>query len=127
MADEMAAVAPCGALSSSFSGTDNCTCDDFTTNVGVMRTMKTRDKVLLIQSLQEERRELVGKINRLRLFLDSPHPHDEFEAYTGSIDINQMEWVMEEQYRGMMQYKAALSERIGMLKNSFKGFSEGEN
>lgn len=89
--------------------------------------MRTKDKVLLIQSLQEERRELLDKINRLRLFLDNPHPRDEFEEYTGSIDVTQMEWVMEEQYRGMMQYKAALSERIGLLKNSFEGFSEGDS
>jgi len=82
--------------------------------------MTTKQKNMLIKELQEEREELVGKINRLRLFLDNPHPDTELDEYAGTSD-EEMRWVMEEQFEGMMQYKAALSERIGLLKNSYKG------
>lgn len=83
--------------------------------------MTTKQKNMLIKELQEERKELVGKINRLRLFLDNPHPKDEWDEYAG-MSNEEMYWVMEEQFRGMIQYKAALSERIGLLKNSYKGY-----
>lgn len=85
--------------------------------------MTTKQKNMLIKELQEERKELVGKINRLRLFLDSPHPTDEVEEFTG-IDSAEMHWVLEAQFRAMIQYKAALSERIGLMKNSYKGYEE---
>ena len=41
--------------------------------------MTSKQKNMLIKELQEERRELLGKINRLRLFLDHPHPTAETE------------------------------------------------
>ena len=87
--------------------------------------MTTKQKNVLIKELQEERRELIGKINRLRLFLDHPHPTDEAEEYVGT-DSAEMYWVLEAQFRAMMQYKAALSERIGLLKNSYKGYEGKE-
>ncbi|MCC4383740.1 hypothetical protein LMB54_07980 [Limosilactobacillus reuteri] len=87
--------------------------------------MTTKQKNMLIKKLQEERRELLEKINRLRLFLDNPHPTDETEEYVGT-DSTEMYWVLEAQFRAMMQYKAALSERIGLLKNSYKGYEEEE-
>ena len=82
--------------------------------------MTTKQKNMLIKELQEERRGLIEKINRLRLFLDNPHPTGETEEYVGT----EMYWVLEAQFRAMMQYKAALSERIGLLKNSYKGYEE---
>ena len=85
--------------------------------------MTTKQKNMLIKELQEERRELLEKINRLRLFLDNPHPTDEAEEYVG-VDSTEMYWVLEAQFRAMVQYKAALSERIGLLKNSYKGYEE---
>lgn len=85
--------------------------------------MTTKQKNMLIRELQEERRELLGKINRLRLFLDNPHPTDEMEEYVGT-DSTEMYWVLEAQFRAMMQYKAALSERISLLKNGYKGYEE---
>lgn len=87
--------------------------------------MTTKQKNMLIKELQEERRSLLKKINRLRLFLDSPHSTDETEEYVGT-DSTEMYWVLEAQFRAMMQYKAALSERIGLLKNSYKGYEVEE-
>lgn len=87
--------------------------------------MTTKQKNMLIKELQEERRGLLEKINRLRLFLDNPHPTNETEEYVG-VDYPEMYWVLEAQFRAMMQYKAALSERIGLLKNSYKGYEEKE-
>ncbi|MGI1802518.1 crAss001_48 related protein [Limosilactobacillus reuteri] len=87
--------------------------------------MTTKQKNMLIKELQEERRELLEKINRLRLFLDHPHSTDETEEYVGA-NSAEMYWVLEAQFRAMMQYKAALSERIGLLKNSYKGYEEEE-
>lgn len=87
--------------------------------------MTTKQKNMLIKELQEERRGLLEKINRLRLFLDNPHPTDETEEYVGA-DSTEMYWVLEAQFRAMMQYKAALSERIGLLKNSYKGYEVEE-
>lgn len=86
--------------------------------------MTIKQKNMLIKELQEERRGLLEKINRLRLFLDNPHPTGETEEYVG-VDSTEMYWVLEAQFRAMVQYKAALSERIGLLKNSYKGY-EGE-
>ena len=85
--------------------------------------MTTKQKNMLIKELQEERRGLLEKINRLRLFLDNPHPTDKTEEYVGATSV-EMYWVLEAQFRAMLQYKAALSERIGLLKNSYKGFEE---
>lgn len=87
--------------------------------------MTTKQKNVLIKELQEERRGLLEKLNRLRLFLDNPHSTDETEEYVGT-DSAEMYWVLEAQFRAMMQYKAALSERIGLLKNSYKGYEEEE-
>lgn len=87
--------------------------------------MTTKQKNVLIKELQEERRGLLEKINRLRLFLDNPHPTGETEEYVG-VDSTEMYWVLEAQFRAMVQYKAALSERIGLLKNSYKGYEEEE-
>lgn len=87
--------------------------------------MTTKRKIILCKKLQEERRELNGKIIRLRLFLDNPHSDDEFDEYAGTSSAD-MRWVMEEQFRGMMQYRSALSERIEFLKNGYEEF-EGDN
>lgn len=56
--------------------------------------MTTKQKNMLIKELQGERRELLGKINRLRLFLDNPHPTDETEEYVGT-DSAEMYRVLE--------------------------------
>ena len=63
--------------------------------------MTTKQKNMLIKELQEERRGLIEKINRLRLFLDNPHPTDETEEYVGT-DSTEMYWVLEA-FNGQME------------------------
>lgn len=83
--------------------------------------MTTKQKNMLIKELQEEREDLVGKINRLSAFLDSPHPESEWKSYTG-LSFEETYSVMDNQLKAMESYKAFLSERIGLLKNSYKGY-----
>ena len=85
--------------------------------------MTTKQENMLIKKLQEERRNLNGKINRLSAFLDSPHPESEWKDYTG-LSFEEMYSVMDNQLKAMESYKAFLSERIGLLKNSFEGYVE---
>lgn len=85
--------------------------------------MTTKQKNMLIKELQEERRDLNSKINRLSNFLDSPHPESEWKEYTG-VSAEEIYSVMDNQLKSMESYKAFLSERIGLLKNSYEGYVE---
>lgn len=72
--------------------------------------MKQSAKNLLIPELKDELQDLTGKINRLRLYLDNPHPQED------SPDFEEEYWLMEGQFRAMLTYQAYLNERLMYLK-----------